>query len=93
MAVRRIHGGLNVQAGSMAPVESPWGQALEDATPRLIDQPLPIGTRPRNFGGTVGGIHTASASVLPIWETRGYFGDAPQSLQDFVPAPPPWKRP
>lgn len=92
MAVRRMHGANN-QAGTLAPVVSPWGQALHAGTPQLIERPLPIGTRKHNFGGTVGGVSTVSASVVSIGGQLGYFGDLPTLEQDRVLAPEPWERP
>lgn len=92
MPVGRKHGGYSNQAGSFAPIVSPWGQALQNGLGSLIDQPAPIGWRRHNFGGTVGGLTTVSASVIPIFTQPGYFGDVPQTEQATVDAPPPWKR-
>lgn len=92
MAVGRSRQGTN-QAGALAPLVSPWGQALKARTSELIDQPPPIGRQwSRRATGTVGGIVVISASVKALVADGGYFGDAPQSLQDTISAPEPWDR-
>ncbi len=91
MAVGRSRQGTN-QEGGLGGNRSAWGQALGAAIGRTIDQPLPIGTTPHNFGGTAGGVMTLSASVLPLIGTNGYFGDMPQAQQGVVVAAPPWER-
>jgi hypothetical protein len=65
---------------------------LNDNLSELIDQPLPIGTRRHNFGGTVGGLGMVSASILPIYMQPAFWGDVPESQQGTVDAPPPWQR-
>lgn len=85
--------GENNHAGDLAPLVSPWGQALFARTSMLIDQPAPIGSQSGDaYGGTVGGVTTRAASVIPLFAPGGYFGDIPQSEQDVVSAPPPWDR-
>ena len=92
MAVGRSRQGTN-QAGALAPLVSPWGQALKAHTGELIDQPPPIGAQwSRRAKGTVGAIVTIQASIKPLVTEGGYFGDAPQSLQDNISAPEPWER-
>lgn len=91
MAVGRSRQGTN-QAGALAPLRSVWGQQMFAGTSQLIDQPAPIGWRPNNFGGTVGGMITVAASMTPRSAERGYFGDLPQSEQANVEAPDPWDR-
>lgn len=92
MSVGRIHGGLNNQEGLLPPARSEWGQTLAANQGALIAQPLPIGTRRHNFGGTVGGVSVVAASFKPIVAPPGYFGDVPQSEQATVTAPEPWNR-
>jgi len=84
--------GRNNQEGDLTPQTSAWGQALIAGLSQLIDQPAPIGWRRHNFGGTVGGLTTVSASVLPVFSHYGFFGDVPESEQGTVDALPPWKR-
>lgn len=91
MPVGRSRQGTN-QAGALAPLTSAWGQEMAGGTSGLIDQPRPIGWRHHNFGGTVGGCVTISASVLPLFHSRGFFGDVPETQQDTVIAPDPWNR-
>lgn len=92
MAVGRSRQGTN-QAGALAPLVSPWGQALKAHTGELIDQPPPIGHQwSHRSKGTVGAIAIISASIKPLVSDQGYFGDAPQSLQDSISAPQPWER-
>lgn len=92
MPVRRSRQGTN-QAGALSPLVSPWGQTLLGSTPQLIDQPLPIGTKPNNFGGTAGGLITIAASVKLVSGDVGYFGDVPQSEQPLLTVSQPWERP
>jgi hypothetical protein len=84
--------GPNNYAGALVPQRSAWGELLEAGTSELIDQPLPIGTRRHNFGGTVGGVSTLAASTMPLYTQQAYWGDIPQSEQDTVVAPEPWDR-
>lgn len=62
------------------------------ATGRMIAQPEPLQTGRAPYGGTVGGIATASASVIPLVADGGYFGDLPQDQQSDVIAANPWDR-
>lgn len=92
MAVGRSRQGTN-QAGALAPLVSPWGQFLKAHTDELIDTPPPIGNQwSRRATGTVGGIAVIAASIKPLVVEGGYFGDAPQRLQDTISAPEPWER-
>jgi hypothetical protein len=93
MPVGRSRQGTN-QEGALIPQRSAWGQALEAGLPRIIENPIPIGTRKdiNFFGGTIGGISTISASVVALIGANGYFGDVPQDQQDIVHALPPWER-
>lgn len=91
------HKGQNNQAGDLQPETSPWGQALRRGTFQLLEHNRPIGGHAtgfnRGFGGTVGAVVTRVANSLTLGQqTEGYFGDAPQTLQDIVDAPPPYKR-
>lgn len=92
MAVGRDHG-LNNQEGMLHPHTSPWGQALLAGRAQTVAHPAPIGTdRKKAFGGTVGGVSTASANVIALVGPSGYYGDLPQTQQDLVNAPDPWNR-
>lgn len=91
------HKGNNNQAGDLQPETSPWGQALRRATFKMVEQPLPIGGKAtgftRGYHGTVGGVTTRVANMMTLGQqTDGYFGDAPQTLQAIVDAPPPYQR-
>lgn len=95
MPVGRNHG-QNNQEGKLTPQFSQWGQEYLAGMPLLIDQPEAIGGRSaggRPFGGTVGGMATRSASLLPLVSEGGYWGDLPQSEQPTVDAEQPWDRP
>lgn len=93
MSVRRIHGGLGIQAGTTTPATSPWGQLLAAGQSQLIDQPAPIGVhKHEGYGGTVGGLTIVAATVRPIVALGGYNGDVPQAEQRTVKAAPPWAR-
>lgn len=92
MPVGRRHGRFN-QEGDLSPRISPWGQLMWQVTPLLINRPDPIGSQGTGaFGGTYGVMSTRSASVVALAQPGGYWGDLPTSMQDFVDAPPPWKR-
>jgi hypothetical protein len=85
--------GRNNHAGDLAPLVSPWGQALFRDTTHLIDQAPPIGRQWNDFQwGTVGGLTTRSANVKALFTEEGYYGDLPQSQQPTVEAADPWNR-
>jgi hypothetical protein len=81
------------QEGRLSPRTSEWGEEYLAGLPQLFDQARPIGQQSRGWRGTVGGLSTRSASVVPLFSPGGYWGDLPQSEQSFVDAPPPWNRP
>jgi hypothetical protein len=95
VSVGRTHGDNN-QEGRLVPAYSEWGQELAAGEGQLIDQPMPIGRHVSglpSYGGTVGGLTVVAASIKPVVAPPGYFGDAPQRLQESVSAPDPWNRP
>jgi hypothetical protein len=85
--------GVNNHAGDLTPLTSPYGQAMFAAAGQLVAHPLPIQGHRQPFGGTVGGMATRSASVIPLSAESGYYGDLPQDRQGVVQAPEPWDRP
>ena len=85
--------GENNHAGDLAPLTSPWGQALFDRTSLLIAQSMPIGRQSGvYFHGNVGAMAARSANVQALFVPGGYWGDLPQTEQSTVESPEPWER-
>jgi hypothetical protein len=90
MSTRRVTG-QNNHAGDLAPIHSPYGAALTAGMGQIINQPRPIQSSRHPYHGTVGGVVTAAASVVPLVAEGGYFGDLPQDQQADVVASDPWE--